>query len=96
MRNTADVIVHVDLERALAAGLQFFLSANGVVLSPGDERGFISPEFFSRVEDRKGHPLPGWIPKPSEPSVASVSETAAPKPLAAEEKKKIKEAVTAS
>ncbi|GFO16978.1 RNA 2'-phosphotransferase, tpt1/kpta family protein [Plakobranchus ocellatus] len=40
-------------------GLKFFLSANNVVLSPGDDSGVIEPKFFSKVVDRrKGNKLP--------------------------------------
>jgi 2'-phosphotransferase len=76
MRNSADVIIHVDLEKALAAGIKFYLSANGVVLTEGDETGFLAPEYFSRVETRDGKALPGWEGKANEPSVVESSQSA--------------------
>ncbi|KZT37753.1 phosphotransferase KptA/Tpt1, partial [Sistotremastrum suecicum HHB10207 ss-3] len=50
MRKSANVIIYIDVPKALAAGIQFYISANGVILSPGNEQGFIPPEFFKRVE----------------------------------------------
>ena len=60
MRESAQVLIYIDMQKALEAGVLFFLSENGVVLTEGDVRGFLSPEYFSRVEDRKGRPIPGW------------------------------------
>lgn len=79
MRNSADIFIHIDLRKALDAGYKFQLSANGVILTTGNEMGVIPPEFFSRVERRVGksgrEPLPGWegtaYPKP--PEVATQS-----------------------
>ena len=64
MRQSAQVLIYIDMQKALEAGISFFLSENGVVLTEGDARGFLSPEYFLRVEDRKGRPIPGW-PRPS-------------------------------
>ena len=36
-----------------SAGFEFFESANGVILCPGDERGFLPKEYFKKVVDRK-------------------------------------------
>jgi len=74
MRNSADIFIYIDLQKALDAGYKFQLSANGVILTAGNEKGFLPPEFFSRVERRVGksgrEPLPGWEdvahPGPSE------------------------------
>ena len=35
MRSSADVAIYIDLPRALADGVPFFRSANGVILTPG-------------------------------------------------------------
>jgi hypothetical protein len=78
MRNTSDILIHIDLERALAAGIKFFLSTNGVVLTEGDASGFLPPTYFSRVENRKGEALPGWEGKPGELSVAPAGGDAGP------------------
>ncbi|KKY17848.1 putative trna 2phosphotransferase 1 [Diplodia seriata] len=55
MRNSSRVLVYVDLRKALEAGVPFWLSANGVVLTEGDKErgGLLGVEFFERVEDRK-------------------------------------------
>lgn len=64
MRNSADIFIYIDLQKALDAGYKFQLSANGVILTAGNEKGILPPEFFSRVEKRVGksgrEPLPGW------------------------------------
>lgn len=53
MRKNSSVLVYVDINAALAAGIKFFLSENGVILTEGDEKGLLSYEFFKRVESRK-------------------------------------------
>ena len=53
MRNTSSVLIYLDIQKALATGLKFWRSKNGVILSSGDEAGIIPLEFFERVEDRK-------------------------------------------
>ncbi|PVD26417.1 hypothetical protein C0Q70_14093 [Pomacea canaliculata] len=53
MRNSCDLMIYLDLEKALLSGLQFFLSSNNVILSSGDENGVIAPIFFQKVVDRK-------------------------------------------
>jgi 2'-phosphotransferase len=64
MRNSADIFIYIDLQKAMDAGYKFNLSANGVILTAGNEVGFLPPEFFSRVERRVGksgrEPLLGW------------------------------------
>jgi len=60
MRKSAQVLIYIDVQKALVAGISFYLSENGVVLTEGDERGFLTAAYFLRVEDRQGRPLPGW------------------------------------
>lgn len=67
MRQSSQILIYVDVQKALDAGIKFFLSSNGVVLTEGDERGFLSPEYFARVETVKGEALPGWDHAPSIP-----------------------------
>ena len=55
MRQSSSVLIFLDLPKAMSAGIKFFLSDNGVVLTPGDDRGFVPPEFFSRVERSRTH-----------------------------------------
>ena len=66
MRHASQVHVYVDIQRAIAAGIKFELSANGVILTSGDEKGYIPPEFFSRVVTHKGVVLREGPPIPSQ------------------------------
>ncbi|EKM50549.1 uncharacterized protein PHACADRAFT_104132 [Phanerochaete carnosa HHB-10118-sp] len=59
-RNFATILIYIDVQKALGAGVQFFLSNNGVVLTEGDGFGSLQPEFFQRVTDGKGKELTGW------------------------------------
>ncbi|KAF2101896.1 hypothetical protein NA57DRAFT_34824 [Rhizodiscina lignyota] len=54
MRNTSTILIYLDFPAALAAGLKFGRSENGVILTEGDEHGFVPTKFFKRVEERKG------------------------------------------
>ena len=49
-RADCDVFIWVNVRRALRAGLRFFESSNGVLLSEGDADGAIPPIFFERIE----------------------------------------------
>nr|CAB3220632.1 protein argonaute-2 [Phallusia mammillata] len=49
MRNTSDVVIRLNLKKALKAGLKFFISSNRVILSEGDKKGRIHPKFFDFV-----------------------------------------------
>ncbi|KAF2020636.1 hypothetical protein BU24DRAFT_4938 [Aaosphaeria arxii CBS 175.79] len=52
MRKSSTVLVYVDIERAIDEGIKFFVSENGVILSEGDEGGFVPTKLFKRVERR--------------------------------------------
>ena len=52
MRQDCNVFVYINAERAMAAGYEFFESANGVILCPGDENGTLSTDFFEKVTPR--------------------------------------------
>lgn len=54
MRKSSTVLVWLDVKRAMAAGLKFGRSENGVVLTEGNAEGLVPLELFQRVEDRKG------------------------------------------
>ncbi|EJD52917.1 hypothetical protein AURDEDRAFT_119742 [Auricularia subglabra TFB-10046 SS5] len=61
MRKSCSVLIFVDLAKAMRAGHTFYLSMNGVVLTAGDDKGFLPREFFSRVEATKtGQPTDGF------------------------------------
>lgn len=53
MRNSSRILVYVDVGRAMGAGVPFWRSANGVVLTEGGKDGVLGVEFFERVEDRR-------------------------------------------
>jgi len=60
MRKSCQILIYIDVQKALDSGLEFFLSTNGVVLSEGDQNGFIAPMYFKRVENANQTALPGW------------------------------------
>ncbi|KAL1600591.1 tRNA 2'-phosphotransferase [Paraconiothyrium brasiliense] len=53
MRKSSTVLIYIDIKAALEAGIKFFVSENGVILSEGNEKGLLPYEFFKRVESRK-------------------------------------------
>jgi len=53
MRKNSSILIYIDIHAALAAGIKFFVSENGVILTEGNEQGILSYEFFKRVESRK-------------------------------------------
>ena len=57
MRTTSDMFIHIDVDKALAAGIPFYRSANGVILSPGDANGCIPSTYFADVLDSYGNKL---------------------------------------
>jgi len=85
MRRSAEVMIFLDVAKALADGIPLLLSANGVVLSPGaGADGLIEPKYFLaviRTSDRKpfdpafpSEP-PKVPPKPSAPLVGDTSRS---------------------
>jgi len=48
VRKSARVMIYIDTAKAIADGMKFFLSTNGVILTEGFN-GVIPPEFFSKV-----------------------------------------------
>ncbi|XP_004682736.1 PREDICTED: tRNA 2'-phosphotransferase 1 [Condylura cristata] len=49
MRPNCDVAVFIDGPLALADGISFFRSANGVILTPGNADGFLLPKYFKEA-----------------------------------------------
>ncbi|KAJ4470152.1 KptA family-domain-containing protein [Lentinula aciculospora] len=60
MRKSCDIFIFIDIPKAIAAGIKFFLSDNGVVLSEGNEKGFLEPRFFLSVQNARREALAGW------------------------------------
>ena len=53
MRQECTVFIYVDVAKAMADGIPFFVSENGVVLCEGEgERGFLSTKYFKKVVKR--------------------------------------------
>ncbi|XP_037063668.1 tRNA 2'-phosphotransferase 1 isoform X3 [Peromyscus leucopus] len=49
MRPNCDVAVFIDGPLALADGIPFYRSANGVILTPGNTEGFLPPKYFKEA-----------------------------------------------
>ncbi|XP_026213189.1 tRNA 2'-phosphotransferase 1 isoform X3 [Anabas testudineus] len=49
MRKDCDLAVFIDVPKALADGIEFFWSENGVLLTAGDAEGKLRPKYFSRA-----------------------------------------------
>ncbi|KAH7908592.1 phosphotransferase KptA/Tpt1, partial [Hygrophoropsis aurantiaca] len=60
MHSSSQILIFIDVQKALDAGTTFFLSENGVILTEGDAAGFLAPIFFRRVENANRSPVPGW------------------------------------
>ncbi|XP_057205281.1 tRNA 2'-phosphotransferase 1 isoform X2 [Triplophysa rosa] len=53
MRQNCDLAVYINVPKAMADGIWFFWSENGVLLSPGDAGGMLAPCYFSRAQKLK-------------------------------------------
>ena len=54
MRSSCEIVIEIDIVKAVFAGVPFFVSKNNVVLTPGiGEQGYLPPEFFRCVFDFK-------------------------------------------
>lgn len=51
-RKSCDIIIYLDVEKALQDGLKLFRSANNVILSPGFKGGIIPSRYFLCVKER--------------------------------------------
>ena len=61
MRSSSQIFIYrINIQAALSSGIQFFFSDNCGVLTEGDDKGFLKPKFFLRVENAKRQALPGW------------------------------------
>ncbi|XP_037531726.1 tRNA 2'-phosphotransferase 1 [Nematolebias whitei] len=49
MRRNCDLAVFIDVPKALAEGIEFFWSENGVLLTSGDSEGRLLPKYFIRA-----------------------------------------------
>lgn len=53
LRKSAQIYIYIDVDKAIKDGIPFFKSANDVILSPGNEEGFIKPVYFLKVVHAK-------------------------------------------
>jgi 2'-phosphotransferase len=53
IRVSCTVAIVIDVKRALADGVKFFVSANGVILTSGNADGFLEPKYFAAILDAK-------------------------------------------
>ncbi|KAL3896869.1 MAG: hypothetical protein SGCHY_003796 [Lobulomycetales sp.] len=51
-RREADVLVAVDVDAAMRAGIPFYWADNGVVVSPGNDQGVVPSCFITRIARR--------------------------------------------
>lgn len=49
LREGAEILIYIDLPKALADGYKFFESENGVILTSGNHRGFLKPDYFLKA-----------------------------------------------
>ncbi|XP_043931672.1 tRNA 2'-phosphotransferase 1 [Protopterus annectens] len=49
MRKNCDLAIFIDISRAINDGINFFWSANKVILTPGNEEGIIPKKYFQKV-----------------------------------------------
>ncbi|KAF2817595.1 uncharacterized protein BDZ99DRAFT_405330 [Mytilinidion resinicola] len=54
MRHSSTILIYIDITKALEAGIKFWKSDNGVILTEGDDKGFVGYQFFKSVEVRNG------------------------------------------
>ncbi|PAA56126.1 hypothetical protein BOX15_Mlig019540g1 [Macrostomum lignano] len=57
LRQSADVLIFVDLPKALADGFKFCVSRNSVILCEGDDTGHLPPAYFKEVWKLKPYRL---------------------------------------
>ena len=53
IRRSCEIYIYINMEKALQDGYLFYESPNGVILCPGDSRGFLPPEYFIKVINKK-------------------------------------------
>ena len=46
MLGNCNLIIYIDMKKALDDGYKFYRSNNGVILTPGNKDGFLPPEYL--------------------------------------------------
>jgi 2'-phosphotransferase len=58
MRKSSQILIYIDAEKAMADGIKFYISSNGVILTEGNEEGVLVKEYFLKVERANGTAVP--------------------------------------
>lgn len=53
MRHNCQIKIFINIENALKDGIKFYKSSNNVILSPGNDNGYLLPKYFDKVIDIK-------------------------------------------
>lgn len=53
MRSFCEVYIYLNVDLALKDGIKLYESSNGVILSPGNQKGLIESKYFLKVLDAK-------------------------------------------
>lgn len=51
-RGSSNVLILIDVIKAMRDGIPFYRSSNGVILTPGDAKGLLSPRYFADVQTK--------------------------------------------
>eukprot|EP01095_Lingulamoeba_sp_RSL-Kostka_P002233 TRINITY_DN1309_c4_g1_i1.p1 TRINITY_DN1309_c4_g1~~TRINITY_DN1309_c4_g1_i1.p1 ORF type:complete len:254 (-),score=76.69 TRINITY_DN1309_c4_g1_i1:206-967(-) len=51
MRQSCQLFIYIDIKKAIEDGYRFYRSMNNVILSPGNNKGYIPVRYFSKVVD---------------------------------------------
>ncbi|KAJ7334681.1 KptA family-domain-containing protein [Mycena albidolilacea] len=96
MQTASEVLISIDVARAMEADIKFYVSPEGVILTPGDEMGYLERRFFRRVERIKvransvlrGEPTKteGHVDKPPPPAATDAAELSRQRLMQSKEK----------
>ncbi|KAF8170658.1 KptA family-domain-containing protein [Mycena galopus ATCC 62051] len=50
MQAPSEVLISIDVARAMEADIKFYMTPTGIILTPGDEMGYLARRFFLKVE----------------------------------------------
>ncbi|KAI0987757.1 hypothetical protein GJ496_009696 [Pomphorhynchus laevis] len=51
IRSDCDIHIYINLAACITDGIDFYLSKNGVILTEGNEHGYIETKYFSKIID---------------------------------------------
>lgn len=52
MRQNCNAVIQIDVTQAVSDGIKFYKSKNGVILSPGNQYGYIESKYFIEIIER--------------------------------------------